>query len=90
MVPGGAAAPDTTPQADVRRAAERVTLACRALAAAANDLRIAHMRSGASPVDAAAEQVRLETERVCELADEVVKLARNIAGVPLAAAGRER
>jgi hypothetical protein len=78
---------DNTADGDVRRAAERMTLACRALSAAANDLRVAYVRSGTSAVDDAVEQVRSETERVCELAEEVVKLAKNLAAVPMAAAG---
>ncbi len=71
----------------MRRAAERVTLACRALSAAANDLSVAYLRTGRSSVDDAVEQVRWETERVCELADEIAKLAKNLTAAPLTAAG---
>jgi hypothetical protein len=66
------------PGVEVRRASERVTLACKALSAAANDLRVAHARSGVSAVDDVADQVGVETERVCELAEELAKLARNL------------
>ena len=67
-----------TPGVEVRRASERVTLACKALSAAANDLRVAHTRSGVSAIDDVADQVGVETERVCELAEELAKLARNL------------
>ena len=61
----------------VVRAAERVDLACRALSAASNDLFVAR-RSEGLPVDEAAKALERETERVCELADELVSLARNL------------
>lgn len=73
----------------MRRAAERVTLACRALSTAASDLRVAYKRDGAPAVDEVGEQVRGETERVCELADELVKLANELTLRPLAGAGRD-
>jgi hypothetical protein len=73
-----------TPEGDIKRAAERVTLACRALSTAASDLRVAYKRSGASTVDDVAEQVRGETERVCELADELAKLGKELTLRPLA------
>jgi hypothetical protein len=76
--PGGD--PPDTSGVEVSRASERVTLACKALSAAANDLRVAHARSGMSAVDDVADQVGAETERVCELAEELVKLARNLPG----------
>ena len=76
---------ESTAECDVRRAGERMTLACRALSAAANDLRVAHARSGETAIDEAVEQVRTETERVCELAEEVVKLGRELAERPLTA-----
>ena len=59
----------------VKRAAERVTLACRALSAAANDLRVAHKRTNATAVGDAAHGVEVETERVCELAEELASFA---------------
>lgn len=65
----------------VTRAAERVELACKALTAAATDLRVAHRQSGLSAVDDAADMVGVETERVCELAEELVTLATNLRGV---------
>jgi methyl-accepting chemotaxis protein len=77
-----------TPANGVRRASERVSLACRALSAAANDLRVAHSRNSVSAVDDAADQVGAETERVCELAEELGKLAENLRHLPLQAAGR--
>jgi hypothetical protein len=76
-----------TAEGDVRRAAERVTLACRALSTASNDLRVAYKRSGAMAVDDAADQVRAETERVCELAEELVELGRNLTARKFAIAG---
>jgi hypothetical protein len=68
--------------AGVLRAAERVELACRALAGAANDLRIAHRRHAMAAVDDAADMVGAEAERVCELAEELTSLAMNLRGVP--------
>lgn len=65
----------------IRRAAERVSLACRALSAAANDLAIASSRDGL-PVDDVAESVQAETERVCELAEELGKLAWKLTLTP--------
>ena len=47
--------------AEVSRAAERVMLACKALAAAANDLRIAQAHTGMTAVDDAADLVGAET-----------------------------
>lgn len=69
----------------VTRAAERVELACKALTAAATDLRVAHRQSGLSAVDDAADMVGVETERVCELAEELARLATNLRGVRAAA-----
>ena len=77
-----------TPEGDVRRAAERVTLACRALAAAAEDLRAAHAQEATMAVDDAAVRVGAEMERVCELAEELAKLGRQLAGRSLAGAAR--
>lgn len=78
-----------TAENDVRRASERVTLACRALSSAASDLRVAYMRSGAMAVEDAVDQVRAETERVCELAEELSKLSRTLAARVPAGAVRE-
>ena len=78
-----------TAEDDVRRAVERVRLACRALSTAASDLRVAYKRDGALAVDEVGEQVRGETERVCELADELSKLGRELALRPLAGVGRQ-
>jgi hypothetical protein len=64
--------------AGVRRAAERVRLACRALDAAATDLRVAYGRDGVTAVDKAADTVTAETERVCEMAQDLAKLASNL------------
>jgi hypothetical protein len=64
----------------VRRAAERVTLACRALSAAVNDLRVAHSQTKMTALDDAADMVGAETEKVCELAEEVATLAANVSG----------
>jgi hypothetical protein len=85
---GQRGAADGTAEGDVRRAGERMTLACRALSAAAGDLRVAYIRTGMSTVDDAGEHVRSETERVCELAEEIVKLGRSLSDRPLTAAGR--
>ena len=79
----------TDSEDDVKRAAERVTLACRALSTAANDLRIAHRRSGTMALEDAADQVNAETERVCELAEELVKLGRNLTNAAARAARAE-
>jgi hypothetical protein len=79
--------PSTT-DAEVRRAAERVTLACTALSSAVNELRVAHTRNRITVIDDAAHMVAGETERVCEMAEEVAKLASNLRNAPtLAAAG---
>lgn len=72
---------------DVHRASERVTLACRALSAAANDLRVVYARGGSTTVEDAADKVAVETERVCEMAEELAKLANNLAQPAYAAAG---
>jgi hypothetical protein len=64
--------------ATVSRAAERVALACSALSAAATDLRVAHGRDGLGAVDKAADALEAETERVCEMAEDVATLASNL------------
>ncbi|HEX5223819.1 MAG TPA: hypothetical protein VFW29_01700 [Solirubrobacteraceae bacterium] len=61
----------------IERAAERLTLACRALTAAANDLAIAKRRDGA-PVDDAAHELEVELERICALAEQ---LERRVTGL---------
>jgi capsule polysaccharide export protein KpsE/RkpR len=63
----------------IHRAADRVSLACRALSEATTELRVAHRQSGMTLADDAADQVSVETERVCELAGELQKLATNLA-----------
>jgi hypothetical protein len=68
--------------ADISRAAARVALACSALSAAANDLYVARQRDGASMEDVA-DELAAETERVCEMAQELSGLARKLS--PLAA-----
>ena len=65
-----------------------MTLACKALSTAASDLRVAHKRSGAIAVEEIADQVRTETEHICELADELAKLGKELSLRPLAAAAR--
>jgi histidinol-phosphate/aromatic aminotransferase/cobyric acid decarboxylase-like protein len=60
----------------IRRAAERVALACRALSAAADDLAIAARRDGAD-VDDSVDALQAERERVCELSEELSGLARS-------------
>jgi hypothetical protein len=70
----------------MQRAAERVALACKALSAAANDLRVEYSQHKMTAVENAAEMVEGETERVCELAEEVASLATNLRGIPLATA----
>jgi hypothetical protein len=67
---------------EVARAAERVTLACTALSSAVNELRVAHTRNKTTVVESAARMVEAETERVCEMAEEVAKLASNLRNLP--------
>ena len=64
--------------AGVTRAAERVALACRALSAAATDLNVAYLRSGLTAVDKVADSLEAETERVCEMAEEVATLGAKL------------
>ncbi len=69
-------------EASVSRGSERVTLACRALAAAAHDLRIACRRDdmpAAGAVEQAADALEEESVRVCELAEELGELAEALA-----------
>jgi hypothetical protein len=53
------------------------------LSAAANDLYVAHRRDGAT-VDDNAHELEAETERVCELAEQLSALAQRLG--PLAPA----
>lgn len=79
----------TDPQ--LMRAAQRVTLACKALSEAANDLRVAQRRDSRQleqelEVDDAATSLEVETERVCQLAEELGGLAAALGTRPAAAA----
>jgi hypothetical protein len=56
------------------RAAERVSLACKALAAASNDLAVASRRDGL-PVEHIAGELEAERERLGEVAEELGELA---------------
>jgi len=64
--------------ADVKRAAERMRLACRAMSAAAADLRVARGRDETMMESAAPAELAAQTERVCEMADELSALARQL------------
>lgn len=64
--------------ADVKRAAERLRLACRAMSAAATDLHVARKRDETMMESAAPEELAAQTERVCEMADELSALARRL------------
>jgi soluble P-type ATPase len=59
------------------RATERVSLACQALKAAANDVVIAQ-GSDNVPLQDAAQELAVEIERVCELADQLERCAANV------------
>ena len=59
------------------RATERVSLACQALKAAANDVVIAQGSNNA-PLQDAAQELAVEIERVCELADQLERCAANV------------
>jgi hypothetical protein len=65
------------------RAVERVGLACDALSAAGNDLCIASHRDGL-PVSRVAGDLAAERERLCEMADELGKLAYRLSLAPAA------
>jgi hypothetical protein len=54
------------------RAAGRVTLACRALSAAVDDLAVAH-RVNDMEGDERAQELEVERERVCQLAEELTR-----------------
>ena len=62
------------------RATERVSLACQALKAAANDVLIAQ-GSEYPPLQDAAQELAVEIERVCELADQLERCAANVGDV---------
>jgi hypothetical protein len=64
--------------ADVRRAAERMKLACRAMSAAATDLQVAQSRDETMMESAAPAELAAHTERVCEMAEELSALARQL------------
>jgi hypothetical protein len=66
----------------IGRAAERLTLACRALSAAANELRVAHHRDPLLDVSDTAAALEAETERVCEMAEELARLASDLGSWP--------
>lgn len=66
-----------TKSAGIERAAERLTLACRALSGAANDLAVAKRRDGV-PVEDAARELDVEIEHICALAEQ---LERRVAGL---------
>ena len=72
------------PDADVARAAERVSLACRALSAAANDLYVARRRYDATVQGT--HELEAEAERVCELAEQLSDLAKSLGARPTAPA----
>jgi hypothetical protein len=67
--------------AGISRATERATLACRALSAAADDMYVAFRRDG-MPVKRVAYALEAEAERVCELAQQIERLAERAAGRP--------
>jgi hypothetical protein len=67
----------TMKDAGIRRASERVTLACKALSAAADDLAVAARRDGLL-VDETVRSLEVERERVCELAEELSNRARSL------------
>lgn len=63
--------------AGIRRASERVTLACKAMSAAADDLAIAAQRDGLL-IEETVQSLEVERERVCELAAELSNRARSL------------
>jgi hypothetical protein len=65
----------------ISRAAERVSFACKALSAAANDLAVASRRDGL-PVEGAIADLDAETERVCEMAEELGQRAWKLTLTP--------
>jgi hypothetical protein len=71
--------------AGIRRASERVTLACKAMSAAADDLAVAARRDGLL-VDETVQSLERERERVCELAEELSNRARSLSTLARAVA----
>jgi hypothetical protein len=65
------------------RAVERVSLACKALSAAGNDLAIASRRDGL-PVEGVAADLEVERERLCGVAEALGELAWKLSLVPAA------
>lgn len=63
--------------APIVRAAERVSLACQVLKAAANDVLIAQNEEYA-PVEETAQELAAEIEHVCELADQLERCAASL------------
>jgi soluble P-type ATPase len=63
--------------APIIRATERVSLACQVLMAAANDVLIAGSNENGS-LEHAAQDLAVEIERVCELADQLERCAANV------------
>jgi soluble P-type ATPase len=63
--------------APIIRATERVSLACQVLKAAANDVLIAGSNENGS-LEHAAQDLAVEIERVCELADQLERCAANV------------
>lgn len=65
----------------VSRGSERVTLACKAMSAAADDLRLACDLDGLAgeAVEDAADALDAEAARICELAEELGELAKALA-----------
>jgi hypothetical protein len=63
------------------RAVERVSLACKALSAAGNDLAVALSRDGL-PVMGIANELEAERERLAEMAEELGELAWKLTMVP--------
>jgi hypothetical protein len=63
--------------AGIRRASERVALACKAMSAAADDLAVAARRDGLL-VEETVQSLEVERERVCELAAELSNRARSL------------
>jgi hypothetical protein len=60
------------------RAVERVSLACKALSAAASDLHVARNRNPAAVDDSIADTLNAEVERICELAEDLARRAERL------------
>ena len=67
--------------AGISRAIERAALAARALSAATDDMYVAFRRDG-MPVESAAYALEAEAERVCDLAEQLERLAERLACLP--------